>query len=194
MPVPGAAPPTSTPQALLDAATTLLERDGFRAVTLRGLGVAAGVSRAAPYRHFRDKNDLLAAVALRAMQRIRAAITEGAESAGDGSGSIAGLEAVLIAYVEEGLHHPGQYRLLYGGRIDRRQHPALKAEGTAAYAVLLEGRPGWAVGRAPGGHDARRRPRRTAMGRRTRAGRPSAYRTPVQREWARRALSGSCDC
>lgn len=107
-------------------------------MTLRGLGAAAGVSRGTPYRHFRDKDDLLASVALRAMQRIRAAVTKGAESAGASSGPAATLEAVLVSYVEEGLRHPGQYRLIYGRELDRRRHPDLKAEGIATYAVLLK--------------------------------------------------------
>ena len=48
---------------LAAAAVRLIGEDGLDAVTLRGLGSAAGVSRRAPYRHFARKEDLLAAVA-----------------------------------------------------------------------------------------------------------------------------------
>ena len=50
-------------KALVDAALEILQREGANALTLRGAARAAGVSQAAPYRHFADKEELLAAVA-----------------------------------------------------------------------------------------------------------------------------------
>ena len=47
-------------RALLDAALALIEREGADAPTLRGVAKLAGVSQAAPYRHFRNKDALLA--------------------------------------------------------------------------------------------------------------------------------------
>ena len=49
--------------ALIEGASTLLEREGPLGVTLRGAARQAGVSQAAPYRHFPNKSALLAAVA-----------------------------------------------------------------------------------------------------------------------------------
>jgi AcrR family transcriptional regulator len=49
---------------LLDAAATLLDEGGLDAVTLREVGARAGVSRGAPYGHFADKEELLAALAI----------------------------------------------------------------------------------------------------------------------------------
>ena len=49
-------------RALLDAAERVLERDGAGALSLRAVAREAGVSAAAPYHHFKDKDDLLAAV------------------------------------------------------------------------------------------------------------------------------------
>ncbi|HET8576665.1 MAG TPA: helix-turn-helix domain-containing protein, partial [Methylomirabilota bacterium] len=51
------------PRALVAAAVSLVEREGVDALTLRGAARKAGVSQAAPYRHFADKQALLAAVA-----------------------------------------------------------------------------------------------------------------------------------
>ena len=53
-----------TRRALLDAAAGLLDEGGPGAVTLRAVGARAGVSRGAPYGHFADKEDLLAALAI----------------------------------------------------------------------------------------------------------------------------------
>jgi len=50
-------------RALLDAALELLAREGASALTLREVARRAGVTHAAPYRHFTDKQALLAAVA-----------------------------------------------------------------------------------------------------------------------------------
>ena len=54
----------ATRLALLDAAASLLDEGGTEAVTLRAVGARAGVSRGAPYGHFADKEDLLAALAI----------------------------------------------------------------------------------------------------------------------------------
>jgi AcrR family transcriptional regulator len=65
---------TSTRDALIDAAADLLTTGGPAAVTLREVGRRAGVSHNAPYKHFADKEELLAAVAARDLDR-RAAAT-----------------------------------------------------------------------------------------------------------------------
>lgn len=50
-------------RALVDAARKILETEGPAALSLRAVAREAGVSPAAPYHHFKDKNDLLEAVA-----------------------------------------------------------------------------------------------------------------------------------
>lgn len=61
---------SGTRRALLDAAAELLDLGGPDAVTLREVGARAGVTRGAPYRHFTDKDSLLAAVATESWERI----------------------------------------------------------------------------------------------------------------------------
>jgi AcrR family transcriptional regulator len=60
----------ATRRALLDEAAELLDSGGPDAVTLREVGARAGVSRGAPYRHFADKESLLAEVAAEGWERI----------------------------------------------------------------------------------------------------------------------------
>ncbi|GAA1667197.1 hypothetical protein GCM10009765_15850 [Fodinicola feengrottensis] len=55
----------NTCDALVEAAAKLLDGGGVAAATLREVGHRAGVSHNAPYRHFPDKEALLAAVAAR---------------------------------------------------------------------------------------------------------------------------------
>ncbi len=51
-------------EALISNAVTIIEQDGVQALTLRRVARDTGVSQAAPYSHFRDKNDLITAVCL----------------------------------------------------------------------------------------------------------------------------------
>ena len=50
-------------RALVEAAERILENEGPSALSLRAVAREAGVSAAAPYHHFKDKNELLAAIA-----------------------------------------------------------------------------------------------------------------------------------
>ncbi|WP_189225792.1 TetR/AcrR family transcriptional regulator [Saccharothrix coeruleofusca] len=58
----------ATRQALLRAAEDLLDRGGVEAVTLRAVGSGAGVSHSAAYRHFPDKDAMLAAISIAAWE------------------------------------------------------------------------------------------------------------------------------
>lgn len=122
-------------QALLRAAGEMLEREGLDAVTLRGLAAAAGVSRTAPYRHFSDKEELLASVAAEGMRTLREAMTRAAEGAAR-EGPRARIEAVADAYVEAALARPAHYRLIFGAELSGREHPGLIAEASAAFGLL----------------------------------------------------------
>ncbi len=114
--------------ALLEAAETLLERDGPAGLSLREVARAAGVSHAAPYRHFRDKAALLQVLAQRGFERLRHAIEHAA------AGAIQNPEQQLVeagvAYVHQAVRHPQMSRLMCGGV----QHAA----ATAAFAALVE--------------------------------------------------------
>ncbi len=59
--------------ALLAEAAAMIAEEGVVSVTMRAIGRRLGVSRAAPYRHFADKNALLVAVAADGFNRLKAA-------------------------------------------------------------------------------------------------------------------------
>jgi AcrR family transcriptional regulator len=118
-------------RALVEAATTLLDRHGPLDVTLRGAARAAGVSQAAPYRHFASKEALLAAVAEEAFQALNAACTAAASADGIRD-SVGRLEAIATAYVRFAVDHPARYRLMWSPSPRGRDYPAL---GTAVRAT-----------------------------------------------------------
>jgi AcrR family transcriptional regulator len=112
-----------------------LDRHGPDGVTLRGAARAAGVSQAAPYRHFASKEALLAAVAADSFEALRAAC-EAVAPTGRAKAPSAWLEAVAVAYVRFALAHPARYRLMWAPSPRGRDHPALHAAAASAGAAL----------------------------------------------------------
>lgn len=125
-----------TRRALLAAAGDLLEGAGPDAVTLRALGAAAGLSRGAAYRHFTGKDDLLAAVAAEGLSDLAAAMSRPGQGGTDAGSPARELERALIAYFDAAIARPARYSLIFG-RSPQGERPELKAEGAAAYALLL---------------------------------------------------------
>jgi AcrR family transcriptional regulator len=120
--------------ALVDAATALLEADGPLGVTLRGAARLAGVSQAAPYRHFPDKDALLAAVAEKGFHEMARAGEEAAARHRDDA--VATLRAMGIAYVRFATAHPSHYRLMFGPAVRGSAHPSLRQAAAAGWANL----------------------------------------------------------
>mgnify|MGYP005991015425 CR=1 FL=1 len=126
-------------EALVAAGLSILEEGGEAAsLGLRETARRAGVSAMAPYRHFPDKDALLAAVAVVGFERLRAAL-EAADRGGAGSGREA-LYAQGTAYVAFASAQPGLFRLMFGGARSGggARPPALCDASAAAYAVLSE--------------------------------------------------------
>ncbi len=96
----------TTRELLIRAATALLDEGGRDHVTLREVGRRAGVSHNAPYKHFADKEALLAAVAAQDLDETARII--------DDVGGTAGLEAAIHAAIAHAMEHPERFRLVYG--------------------------------------------------------------------------------
>lgn len=123
------------PRALVAAATRLIEDGAGAQVTLRAAAEAAGVSIAAPYRHFESREALLAAVLIegfheltRCMEDARAAATE----------PLAALAATGLAYVRFAADRPALYRLMFSPACDKAAFPELMDAGHASLAVLQD--------------------------------------------------------
>src|SRR6476646_11735232 len=101
----------ATRRALLDAARELLNEGGPHRVTLREVGARADVSRGAAYRHFADKDSLLAAVGAESWDRIADELTHLRNShAGDDA---AHLQSVLDALLAVGHDEPEVFRMMF---------------------------------------------------------------------------------
>ncbi|WP_174298306.1 TetR/AcrR family transcriptional regulator [Sphingomonas bacterium] len=118
-------------QALLDDAAVLLDEGGPDALSLRALARRASVSPRAPYRHFADREALLAALAIQGFAAFAAALAAGDAAAAPGRE----LEAQAIAYVRFALAAPGRFRLMFGPRRGAADDGLIAAK-QAAFGVL----------------------------------------------------------
>jgi AcrR family transcriptional regulator len=110
--------------ALLEAAGDILETDGVGALSLREAARRAGVSHSAPYRHFPDRDSLLAALAAEGF----ALLDEELKNRPEGH--------MGLGYVEFALGRPQRFRLMFGGQLRYHDHPELRARAEASYVGL----------------------------------------------------------
>ena len=121
-------------QGLVAAARRLLEKDGAAALSLRAVAREAGVSPAAPYHHFKDKSDLLEAVADEGWRLLSAAVGEARDKLPAGQSAVA---EIGVAYARFALHHPDLYRVMYDSSRDHESLPRhLEQDADSAYAKL----------------------------------------------------------
>lgn len=107
-------------RALIDAARRLLEAEGPTALSLRAVAREAGVSPAAPYHHFKDKGELLEAVAQEGWEMLNLALTTARAQAHSVHDK---MTALGVAYVCFARDNPSLYRVMYDGSRDQENLP-----------------------------------------------------------------------
>jgi AcrR family transcriptional regulator len=123
-------------QALVDQAVRTIHDRGVEALTLREVAARLRVSRTALYRHFADKQALLAAVATEGFRRFRDALVAGWDAGGHGR---AGFLAMGHAYVQFALAHRSHYRVMFGGFVANVDcDPELRVVASSAFRVLVD--------------------------------------------------------
>lgn len=123
-------------EALIDAALALVAEKGPAAFTIAEAARHAGVSPAAPYRHFRDGEALLAEVALRGFERFEAALSAAWQ---DGRPDpVRALEALGRAYLAFARDQPAYYAAMFEARIAVEAYPALLTAGDRAFSILRD--------------------------------------------------------
>lgn len=119
-------------ESLLSAAVQLIADVGPAGFNLREVARRAGVSHNAPYRHFRDKGELLAAVAAQGFMELNDAMLEGAASESTPLGK---LKRCGYAYVAFALRRAEHFAAMFNG--PPVTDPACGQAGEAAFATLV---------------------------------------------------------
>ncbi len=121
-------------QALVDATLTLVVEKGPQGFTLSEAARQAGVSAAAPYRHFKGREDLIEEAARQGFE-IFADLMEAAYNKGQPS-ALAAFEATGRAYLAFARNNPGHYITMFESGVSITAAPALKDAADRAFFVL----------------------------------------------------------
>jgi AcrR family transcriptional regulator len=123
------------PAQLVKVVSDLIEMHGPEGFSVAEAARRAGVSSAAPYKHFKDRPELLRAVVSEAMDRLRASMESAARE--HPVGSLESIAAIGKAYVDFAREGPGVFRLVFSLTEGHENAPELKAKGQACFAVVL---------------------------------------------------------
>jgi AcrR family transcriptional regulator len=120
--------------ALLRAALTLIDEHGVKGLALSDAARLAGVSVAAPYRHFKDKEALLAEIAAEGFVIFRDELARSLQS--NPKDNTKRLVEMGIAYVEFALQHRSHFKVMWESGISKADYPAVGEAATEAYQLL----------------------------------------------------------
>jgi AcrR family transcriptional regulator len=123
--------------ALVDAAIALIAERGVRGFSLAEASRRLGVSAAAPYRHFADRDELLAAVAVRGLDVFAARAVTEADGDADPRQRLA---AMTRAYVRFAAEERPLFDALYSAGLEKARYPSLQHAWAAvdAYRAVVE--------------------------------------------------------
>jgi AcrR family transcriptional regulator len=119
--------------ALEEAALALVSERGPRGFTLAEASRRAGVSVAAPYKHYADRDALLASLALRGYREQRRRFAAAVADAADPAGQLA---AFATAYVSFAAEERSLFEITFAAGLDKARYPELSEAGNAVLAVL----------------------------------------------------------
>ena len=121
--------------ALVVAALDLIATKGARALSLREVARATGVSHASTYRHFPNKESVLATIAEQGFRELTQRMRDAALHSP--SGPLQSLHRVGLAYVAFGVAHPHHLQIMFGDLItSHAAYPSLLDASSAAFEVL----------------------------------------------------------
>ncbi|CAN5914750.1 TetR/AcrR family transcriptional regulator [soil metagenome] len=122
-------------RSLVSAALEIIARQGPESLTLREVTAAVGVSHSAAYRHFADKEALLAAVAEEGYRGLVQHLTSAVNAANVLPSTR--IRALAAAYVEFAITRPAHYRVMWGPRVNEDgRFPSLEVAIGECFALV----------------------------------------------------------
>jgi len=122
-------------QTLLNAGVALIGEVGPKGFTIREVARRAGVSHNAPYRHFRDKDELLAVIAAEGFERLAVAMKR---SATEGGTAIDRLRLCGCGYVDFALRWPQHFIVMFDLPSAPEDYSRRQIVGKNAFQILLD--------------------------------------------------------
>jgi len=122
-------------RVVIETAQDMLREEKGWQFTLREVARRAGVSHAAPYKHFPEKSALLAELAALGFDQLRSEIAGALER--PLRSARAEFIAAAKAYIHFGTTNPSLYRLMFSGDVDKTAHAKLEEASAGAFAELL---------------------------------------------------------
>lgn len=122
-------------QALMNATLELVDSRGPRGFSLAQVCRQAGVSTAAPYRHFEDKESLLAAVSESSFVLFRQALIQARAAGGD---PVTVLRALAGAYLDFACKNQSRFRVMFSSGLPKARFPGLYQAARSAFDIVLE--------------------------------------------------------
>ncbi len=123
-------------EALIEAALRLISEKGPAGFTVAEAARAAGVSPAAPYRHFRDREELLADISRRGFEAFAASLRKAWDNGRPTPRSA--LMRLGVAYLAFARSEPAAYAAMFESGTPVSIHPGLHAASDNAFGVLRE--------------------------------------------------------
>ena len=120
-------------EALLEAALRLIAEVGPEGFTLREVARRAGVSHNAPYRHFRDREEVLAAVAAEGFRELDLAM----RGAAYGEDPLKRLKRAGLAYVEFALRRPEHFAVMFDAPVSKDRSGESTRASEEAFGTLM---------------------------------------------------------
>jgi AcrR family transcriptional regulator len=123
--------------SLIDSALRLLKTKGPESLSLRELAREAGVSQAAPYRHFKDKKELIAAIIEQGFEKKFQYMYAAIEALKEDPQEM--YYACGLAYFRMGLKHPQHFKLMTSSEvIPGPEYPGLLEKASSTFILLRE--------------------------------------------------------
>ena len=123
-------------EALIAAAYQIVSETGAENFSLADACRLAGVSTAAPYRHFKDREEILAEVTVRGLAAMRENAVVAVEAVGEGT--LEGIIAMGQAYVAFAVEQQGLFRLIFGRNPAQKEIPQVIESGETCFGYLIE--------------------------------------------------------
>lgn len=123
-------------EALIDAALGLIAKKGPEGFTFAEAAREAGVSAAAPYRHFRDREELVVQVARKGFEKFDKQLASASKAAG--TDSLARLKAIGKAYLKFARSEPALYSAMFESGIPANADRDLQAACDNSFDLLRD--------------------------------------------------------